>query len=173
MVVDLKGEGQMKERRWFFRWIVAALVILLPGAALSAGMLIPMDKSLPPLGIEYLRVKAEITEGAAETHVEQAFRNSTNRALEATYVFPMPKGAAIKEFAMYIGGKRMTAELLDAGKAKQIYQDIVRRAKDPALLEYVGGKIFRVSVFPVPAKGLQKIELDYSQAIEFDSGLRR
>ncbi len=163
----------MKARRWFFGWIVAVLAVVLPGMCLPAGMLIPKDESLPPLGIEYLRVKAEITEGAAETHVEQAFRNTTDRALEATYVFPMPKGAAIKEFAMYIGGKRMTAELLDAAKAKQIYQDIVRRAKDPALLEYIGGQIFRVSVFPVPPNDLQKIELDYSQPIDFDSGLRR
>jgi len=163
----------MKKGKWLLALFVAAGVVLLPAVAFSAGMLIPKDKSLPPLGIEYLRVKAEITEGAAETHVEQAFRNTTGRPLEATYVFPMPKGAAIKEFAMYIGGKRMTAELLDAAKAKQIYQDIVRRAKDPALLEYVGGKVFRVSVFPVPAKGLQKIELDYSQAVEFDSGMRR
>jgi len=162
----------MRATKLFLAWIVS-VAVLLPMTAFSAGMLIPKDESLPPLGIEYLRVKAEVTEGAAETHVEQAFRNTTDRALEATYVFPLPKGAAIKEFAMYIGGKRMTAELLDAGKAKQIYQDIVRRAKDPALLEYMGGQIFRVSVFPVPPKDLQKIELDYSQAIEFDSGLRR
>ncbi len=161
------------KRKWLLSLFVAAGILLLPTIALSAGMLIPKDKSLPPLGIEYLRVNAKITEGAAETHVEQAFRNTTGRDLEANYVFPMPKGAAIKEFAMYIGGKRMTAELLDAGKAKKVYQDIVRRMKDPALLEYLGGQIFRVNVYPVPARGLQKIELDYSQAIEFDSGLRR
>ncbi|NQT83236.1 VWA domain-containing protein, partial [bacterium] len=163
----------MKRKRLLLEGIVAALVLVLPAISFSAGMLIPKDKSLPPLGIEYLRVNAKITEGAAETHVEQAFRNTTGRDLEANYVFPMPKGAAIKEFAMYIGGKRMTAELLDAGKAKRIYQDIVRRMKDPALLEYLGGQIFRVNVYPVPANGIQKIELDYSQAVEFDSGLRR
>jgi Ca-activated chloride channel family protein len=163
----------MRRTRWALGWIVAALALLPPSVVLPAGMLIPKDESLPPLEIEYLRVKAEITEGAAETHVEQAFRNTTDRALEATYVFPLPKEAAIKEFAMYIGSKRMTAELLDAGKAKQIYQDIVRRMKDPALLEYMGGQIFRVSVFPVPPNDLQRIELDYSQAIEFDSGMRR
>jgi Ca-activated chloride channel family protein len=161
------------KRKWLLSLFAAAGMIVLPAIAFSAGMLIPKDESLPPLGIEYLRVNATITEGAADTHVEQAFRNTTGRDLEANYVFPLPKGAAIKEFAMYIGGKRMTAELLDAAKAKNIYQDIVRRMKDPALLEYLGGQIFRVNVYPVPAKGLQKIELDYSQAIEFDSGLRR
>ncbi len=163
----------MSARKPSCGWLVVVALLLLPGASFPAGMLVPKDESLPPLAIEYLRVKAEITEGAAETHVEQAFRNTTDRPLEATYVFPMPKGAAIKEFAMYIGGKRMAAELLDATKAKQIYQDIVRRAKDPALLEYLGGQIFRVSVFPVPPNDLQKIELDYSQPIDFDSGLRR
>ncbi len=163
----------MRKRKFLLGAFLATGIVFLPMMAFSAGMLIPKDESLPPLGIEYLRVDAKITEGAAETHVEQAFRNTTGRDLEANYVFPLPKGAAIKEFAMYIGGKRMTAELLEAGKAKKIYQDIVRRAKDPALLEYLGGQIFRVNVYPVPAKGLQKIELDYSQAVEFDAGLRR
>jgi Ca-activated chloride channel family protein len=168
-----KEDGKMRKSKFWLGFALATEIVLLPMVAFSAGMLIPKDESLPPLGIEYLRVNAKITEGAAETHVEQAFRNATGRDLEANYVFPLPKGAAIKEFAMYIGGKRMTAELLEAGKAKKIYQDIVRRAKDPALLEYLGGQVFRVNVYPVPAKGLQKIELDYSQAVEFDAGLRR
>ena len=43
--------------------------------------------------------------------------------------------------------------------------------KDPGLLEYMGGNLFRVSVFPVPANGLQKIELEYSQTLAFDGGL--
>ena len=61
--------------------------------------------------------------------------------------------------------------LVEKGKARGAYEDIVRRMKDPGLLDHIGGNLFRVSVFPVPANGLQKIELEYSQTLAFDGGL--
>jgi len=54
----------MKRRTWFVGLIAA--ILLLPTMAFSAGMLIPKDKSLPPLAIEHLQVKADVTEGAPE-----------------------------------------------------------------------------------------------------------
>ena len=45
--------------------------------------------------------------------------------------------------------------------------------KDPALLEYMDGKLFKMRVFPVPPKGDQKIELEYSQVCDYDNGMMR
>ena len=151
--------------------LIAALS--LAGTALATGVLIPKDEGVPPLAIKYQRVSSDIKEGIANTHIEQAFTNSTGSQLEATYVFPLPKGASIKEFALYINGVRTKAELVEAGKAKQVYEDIVRRMKDPALLEYMDGQLFKMRVYPVPAKGDQKIELDYSQVVDYDNGLMK
>jgi len=139
--------------------------------ALGAGVLIPKDESIPPLAIESQRVDIRIKDGVATAKIEQVFRNSVDRNLEAVYVFPLPENASISDFAMMINGRRMSGELVEKGKARGIYEDIVRRMKDPGLLEYLGGNLFRVSVFPVPANGLQKIELEYSQTLEFDGGL--
>ncbi len=60
---------------------------------------------------------------------------------------------------MYVGGKRMKGELLDKDRARQIYEEIVRRAKDPGLLEYMDGNLLRLRIFPVPARGTQKVRL--------------
>ena len=150
---------------------VLAVLVLIAGAAWATGIMIPTDEKVPPLAIKYHRIGTVIADGVATTKVEQAFINSTSRQLEANFVFPLPKHAAIKEFAMYINGKRTTAELVEAPKARKIYEDIVRRARDPALLEFMGNQLFRMRVFPIPPKGEQRVELEYSQTLEYDAGL--
>jgi len=134
-------------------------------------MLIPKDKSLPPLAIKYQRVDIRVKDSVGTAKIEQVFKNSTNRDLEAIYVFPLPEGATIADFAMYINGKRMSGEVVEKGKARKIYQDIVRRMKDPGLLEHMGDNLFKVSVYPVPRNGEQKFELEYSQELEYEAGL--
>jgi Ca-activated chloride channel family protein len=148
-------------------------LLLSAGMARGAGVLIPKDESLPPLSIRHQRVDVTITDGAAETRVEQVFHNSTDRDLEASYIFPLPPGAAIADFAMFINGKRMSGELVEKDKARAIYEEIVRRMKDPGILERMDDNLFRVRVYPVPKNGDQKFELRYSQTLDFEAGLFR
>ena len=152
------------------RLIFLASLMVAP-LALAQGMLIPTDTSLGPLGIKYQRVSAEIVDGAAVTKVEQVFVNTSPRQLEAHYVFPLPKGAALQDFYLWINGKRTKGEMLEKQKATDIYEGIVRRLQDPGLLEYVDTDAFRARVFPVPANGEQKIELTFSQVLDFNAGL--
>ena len=153
--------------------ILAALVVACLSAAPAgaAGILLPKDNRLPPLAVKSLRVDVRIEDQVAHSHVEQVFVNSTNRQLEATYIFPLPPGASISEFAMMMNGKRVTGEVLEKGRANKIYTDIVRRMKDPGLLEYLGGNLFKARVFPVPANGEQKIEIDFASVIRPDGEL--
>ncbi|MBN1671921.1 MAG: VWA domain-containing protein [Kiritimatiellae bacterium] len=147
------------------------LVALLALDAYGSGMLIPKDESIPPLAIKHQRVRIQIKNGAGDIHIEQVFQNSVDRDLEATYVFPLPEDASIGEFAMYINGKRMSGELVEKDKARRIYEDIVRRMRDPGLLEHMGGRLFRMRVYPVPRLGEQRIEISYSQALPYEAGL--
>lgn len=151
--------------------ILLLAVVALGSSALAQGMLIPTDQSMGPLGIKYQRVSAEIVDGTAVTKVEQVFVNSAPRQLEAHYVFPLPKGAALQDFYLWINGKKTKGEVLEKQKATEIYEGIVRRLQDPGLLEYIDTDAFRARVFPVPANGEQKIELTFSQVLEFQSGI--
>jgi len=161
-----------KEMKRLMMCILAGVFLhSIAGPVLASGMLIPGDSSVPPLAIKHQRVNISIKDGTATVALEQVFQNSVNRDLEATYIFPLPENASIADFAMYIGGKRMSGELVEKDKARQIYEDIVRRMKDPGLLEHMGGNLFKIRVFPVPRNGEQKIELSYSQTLEFENGL--
>jgi Ca-activated chloride channel family protein len=144
-------------------WLaLAALLLAGAGQARAHGLLIPEDKSLPPLAMLNHRVTVNIEDQVAQTRVEQTFRNHTDRALEATYVFPVPKGASVDRFTMWVNGKETKGELVEADKARQIYTSIVRRTQDPGLLEYMGSNLLRMRVFPVPAKGDQKVALSFT-----------
>src|SRR6478735_7509278 len=147
----------------FARLALPALVVVavLAGRAPAAGMLIPEDVKLPPLAMVNHRVTVEIVDQVAITTLEQTFRNHTDRALEATYMFPVPKGATVDKFTMWVDGKEQGGELLDSKHAHKVYTDIVRRTQDPGLLEYLGNSLMRLSVFPVPPKGDQKIKISY------------
>lgn len=150
---------------------VLALAATAAGRSEGAGMMVPDDESVPPLALKYLRVDTTIENQVATTRISQAFKNSTSRDLECTYIFPLPERAAIRDFAMYIGGKRMKGELLERDRARRVFEEIVRRARDPGLLEYIDGKLLRMRIFPVPAHGTQQVELEYTELVPMDGGL--
>jgi Ca-activated chloride channel family protein len=150
---------------------VLALLLVWTASASGHGLLIPKDVSLPPLAMVNHKVEIAIVDQVATTKVEQVFRNHTDRQLEATYVFPVPKGASVNKFSMWVGDKEVAGELLDAPKAKQVYTEIVRRTQDPGLLEYMGNNLFKLSVFPVPPRGDQKVMLSYTSVAGRDSSL--
>jgi Ca-activated chloride channel family protein len=134
-------------------------------------LLIPEEKSVPPLAMVHHRVRIAMEDQVAVTRVEQSFRNHTDRQLEATYVFPVPKGASVTKFAMWIDGKEVKGEMLEADKARQIYSAIVRRTQDPGLLEYMGNNLLRMRVYPVEPKKDQKVEISYTSVSNKDAGV--
>ncbi len=150
------------------------LCVLVAGVRTGAtGVMVPTDTRVPPLTIKYQRVTVDVRDLVARTVVRQAFQNSTSRSLEATYVFPLPPDAAVTEFSMVIDGKKVTGELLDKDKAARIYRDVVRRMRDPGLLEYLGGNLFRAKVYPIPPHAAQEVEIRYSQVVAGDGGVCR
>jgi Ca-activated chloride channel family protein len=138
-------------------------ILLAWGAAAHAqGLLVPQDESQAPLTLVKHRVTVAIEDQVATTEVEQTFLNPTDRALEATYLFPVPKGASVNHFDMWVDGQKVSGELLKASEAKQTYTDIVRRAQDPGLLEYLDSNLMRMRVFPVPAHAKQKVMVSFT-----------
>ncbi len=123
-----------------------------------------------PLNVVSNQIEVDITNELATTSVEQVFYNPTNARLEGYFLFPVPKGVVINDFQMTVNGKMTGAELLDADKARSIYEEIVRRTKDPALLEYYTNDVFRVRIFPIEPRSEQRIKLSYSESLVKDNG---
>lgn len=131
----------------------------------------PRPHRFAPLDVNYVKVHTRITDQVAVTAVDQEFYNPNAARLEGTFVFPVPKGAHINKFSMEIDGKQVEAELLPADKARRIYEDIVRKLKDPALLEYAGREVFKVRIFPIEPNSKKRITLSYTELLKADNGL--
>jgi len=152
-------------------FLLLAVLLAWTGLAQAHGLLIPAEKTLPPLAMLNHKVSIAIDDQLALTRVEQTFRNHTDRQLEATYVFPVPKGASVTKFTMFLDGKETKGELVEAAKARDIYTSIVRRTQDPGLLEYIGNDLLQLKVFPIPPHGDQKVALSYSSVAAKDGNL--
>jgi len=134
---------------------------------------IPMPRPVPiprVLNIKSVKITTKIDAQVATTKVEQVFENDTPYRLEGSYFFPIPESASISDFAIYDGDKRMAAEIVERARARQIYNEIVRRQIDPGLLEYAGKDLFQASVFPIEPRSTKKIELTYSQVLKNEGG---
>ncbi len=149
----------------------AVLFLAASAPAMAQGLIIPDEPDLPPLALVRHRVTVEIDRQAATTTVEQVFLNNTDRQLEAQYVFPIPRGAAMSRFTMMVNGKQKAGEVVEKNQARQIYNSIVHRAQDPGLLEYLGGDVFRANIFPIAPRGNQTITLRFEQILPSQDAL--
>lgn len=154
------------------RWVLFAVSLVIAAAPVGAiGILIPRELHYSPIRLGKADVRAEINNNIARTRVVQEFENPNPRQLEADFYFPVPRGANVTDFVLYINGKATKGEVLENEKAREIYEGIVRRMADPGLLEWIDYNLFKVRVFPVPAHGTQKIELEFAQPLTADQGL--
>src|ERR687885_1264368 len=157
------------------------LVIAAAQSARAQGVIVPGQRCPPgadcirrvlprALPIKSIKVDAKIAGQVATTHVEQIFRNDTDAVLEGTYFFPVPESASVAEFAIWDGSRRLVGEVRSREEARHIYDEIVRRQRDPGLLEYAGKDLFQASIFPIPPHSDKKLELTYTQVLKAESG---
>ena len=136
---------------------------------------IPIGRPIPiyPIYVKNIHVRTHIKEAIAETTVEQTLVNESGIEQEGTYLYPLPEGATPTAFSMTVGDKTMEPRILHKDEARGIYESIVRRRRDPALLEYVGRDLVRVSVYPIPAHGERLIRMRYTEILKPDNGMRK
>lgn len=137
---------------------------------------IPPISPIPPIPvdqftIEYQRVNVTINNQIATTHIDQLFVNPNSWMVEGIYLFPLPLGASVSQLTMWVDGTPIEAKILAADEAQQIYDDIVRQMRDPALLKYVGTQAIQANVFPLPPNGERRVEIEYQQLLTAENGL--
>lgn len=148
--------------------LIAAAVFLWPAKTQAAGMLIADGGLGGVLTIEEHTAQVTINNGVAVTEVTQVFRNTENRQVEALYLFPVPEGATVANFSMWIGGKEMIGEVVEKERAREIYNSYKQVRRDPGLLEQVDYKNFEMRIFPIEANAEQRVQIAYYQELKYD-----
>jgi len=120
--------------------------------------------------IEITEISAliDILESTATTTIEIRLQNTTNRRQEAELMVPVPEGAVVRGFAYDGPSGLITAKVLPKDEAKRIYERLVAKIRDPALVEFIGYNLIHSSVFPIEANGKQRVRLTYEHLLEVD-----
>ena len=118
-------------------------------------------------GVQKVRtaVSVQVSGRVARVEVEEWFRNNGGALGEADYLYPLPSGAVFNNFSLFQGDKELRGETMNAEQARAIYEEIVRRKKDPALIELAGHGLLRSRVFPIAQGETRKITLRYTQVL--------
>ena len=152
--------------------LMLLLALLAPLPALGIGYVYTGvgDDGRQNLELTSATVDVQIDERIARTRTDQIFTNHSDRELEGIYEFTLPDGAIITDLVLWIEDKRIQGLILEKEQARQIYDDIVRRRVDPALIEQVTPNQFRLSIFPFPPNGSRRVEFEYMQLLEARNG---
>jgi len=118
-----------------------------------------------PLTIGYHRVNVEIRDQIARTTIEESFVNHTNSRLEGIFHFPLPQDASISGFGMWIGNELVEADVVEKQRAREIYETILRERRDPGLLEWTSGNLFKARVFPIEPHSEKRVKITYTQVL--------
>jgi len=151
-------------------------MVLLAALSIPAGALIiikPVPHQPPnpyALRLTENNVQVMITDRVAEVTAEFVYENTSGIDLEGTFLFPLPDEAAVNNFSLFVNGEEITAELLDRDRARRIYEDIVRRQKDPALLEFADRQLLQARIYPITPRDGAKVRLYYTHPVPAEFG---
>jgi len=164
--------------------MTAALLVVTGGssqaqvvALSSTAVPISHPAVLADIGVRRLASEVSIdVDGAtrvAHYEVQEEFRNESGRVLEGDYLYPIPRGAVFTNLSLFMGETELRGEMLDARAARGIYEEIVRRRLDPALIEKVGEGLIRARVFPIEPGQTRKIILRYTRLMPREGDIVR
>jgi Ca-activated chloride channel family protein len=145
-----------------------ALLLLCARHSPAAGLLVADGGLGGTLEIKEHNVDVAINNGIAVTKVTEVFQNTEQRQVEALYTFPVPRGASVANFSMWINGKEMLGEVLEKKRAREIYESYKQVRRDPGLLEQVDYKTFEMRIFPIAPRAEQKVQITYYQELEVE-----
>jgi len=140
---------------------------LVPESNYSGGALIAVDPygQEAQLSLRKYHVDVHIEAGFARTTIDQTYFNHEPWRMEGTFYFPLPPDASLSRLAMYVNGKLMEGGMAERNYARQVFESIVSRQKDPALLEWLDGSTFKMRVFPLEGRQEKRIVLSYTQKL--------
>lgn len=160
-VVDREGNLKVKKKKPM--WLLG-----FEGTSANesiGSLIVKVDGRDVPLTVGYHKVKVEIRDQIARTTIEESFVNRTNSRLEGIFHFPLPQDASISGFGMWIGNELVEADVVEKQRAREIYETILRERRDPGLLEWTGGNIFKARVFPIEAHSEKRVKIVYTQVL--------
>jgi len=167
---------RVKARIFIGLSLVTSLCWSLRQSAAQSGVLIPSTSSKPDaatLSLQVMNVDVLIDNQHARVRVLQIFDSHISQQLEGKYLFALPPQASISDFAVWDGDTRVPGVMMEKRRANAVYSQIKQQQVDPGLLqqddEHAGKSAFSAKVFPIPAYGTKRVEMEYTEMLPVES----
>jgi Ca-activated chloride channel family protein len=142
----------------------------------QSGALIPSTSDKPDsatLSLQVMKVDVLIDNQHARVRVLQIFDSHVAQALEGKYLFALPPQSSVSDFAIWEGDMRIPGVMMEKRRANAVYSQIKQQQVDPGLLQqdddHAGTSAFSAKVFPIPAYGTKRIEMEYTEVLPVES----
>ncbi len=123
-----------------------------------------------PIELVELHVSVEASGSLAVTTWELVFYNPNGRVLEGRLEFPLLEGQTVVRFATEVDGALREAVPVPKDKGRQVFEEIVRRQVDPALLEKTEGNNYRARIYPLVPGQAKRVVVAYQEEIALGEG---
>ena len=131
---------------------------------------VPGIKHPVPLVLKHTAVKGRISAFAANVQVNQTFKNPYSQKIEATYVFPLPEDAAVTDFVMVIGKRRIRGIIREREEAERIYKEARDQGYRASMLTQERPNVFTQKVANIePGKEIG-VSIRYFSALKYSNG---
>ncbi|MBV8856950.1 MAG: VWA domain-containing protein [Acidobacteria bacterium] len=164
------------------RWLVllsallSTLLLTLPRGRAQSGVLVPSSVKDSPddsiLSLASMNVDVLVDNQHARVRVLQIFDSHSPQVLEGKYLFDLSPRASVSDFAVWDGDTRVPGVMMEKRRAEGVYAAVKQQQVDPGLLEQDdergGSTAFTAKVFPIPARGTKRVELEYTETLPVD-----
>jgi len=122
------------------------------------------------LAVTDMDVNAAVKGYIATVNVTQRFQNPYAQRIEAVYVFSMPRDAAVDDFIMTIGKRRIRGVIRERKEAEAIYQEAKRQGYLASLLTANHANTFRQTIANIEPGNYIDVRIHYFQVLQSDNG---
>lgn len=91
-------------------------------------------------------IKAEVSGSVARVTVTQAFRNTSDQWMEATYLYPLPDNGAVDDLKVIVGDRILIGKIREREEAREIYEIALAEGRQAGLVEQERPNMFRSNV---------------------------
>ena len=127
----------------------------------------PFEVALP---LKHTEVRVEVTGYVGAVDVTQQFENPYDVKIEAAYVFPLPEKAAVSEFVMTIGERRIRGILRERAEAEAIYREARAQGYQASLLTQHRPNIFEQKVANIEPGNSIDVNIRYFHTLAYRDG---
>lgn len=136
----------------------------------SGAMMVERGTEKVPLPLKHTDVKGRVCGYIATVEVTQQFQNPFSEKIEAVYVFPLPDNAAVNEFIMVIGERKIRGIIRERQEAEEIYRQARAQGHVASLLTQERPNIFTQKVANIePGKQID-VNIKYFNTLAYADG---